>query len=282
MLPWQLLPVHTKPESRVLEFQPGLLTEWGWSDDKKQVWMKVREGVKWHDGSPFTAEDVVWSLERAGKMDGGNPIAFIWSKIGNFKVDGNKITADVLQFEPTLFKWMAFLTGYVMPKAYFEKVGAEGFEAAPIGTGPYMVEKFEQNAFVRLKADHGCPARTVWSTDYSEPFVIAPWYEGGSAPVTIPLPNLADRKLLKAMKPNVSFVVPKDLQNLLGGDPQKLLKGEKPGDSTTIGWICSFSIPVITFCAFIVLNLFLSLFDLIFGWLRFIKICLPYPKKGNS
>ena len=40
-----------------------------------------------------------------------------------------------------------------MPKAYYEKVGAEGFEAAPIGTGPYMVDKFERNAFVRLKAN---------------------------------------------------------------------------------------------------------------------------------
>jgi peptide/nickel transport system substrate-binding protein len=136
-----------------LEFKPGLLTEWGWSDDKKQVHMAVRDGVKWHDGSPFSAADVVWSLERAAKQDGGNPIAFIWSKIGNFKVDGNKITADVLSFEPTIFKWMAFLTGYVMPKAYYEKVGAEGFEAKPVGTGPYMVDQFERNAFVRLKAN---------------------------------------------------------------------------------------------------------------------------------
>ena len=48
---------------------------------------------------------------------------------------------------------MSFLTGYVLPKAYYEKVGAEGFEKAPIGTGPYMVDKFEQNAFVRLKAN---------------------------------------------------------------------------------------------------------------------------------
>ena len=77
----------------------------------------------------------------------------MWIKIGNFKVDGNKITADVKEFEPVLFKWMSFLTGYVLPKAYYEKVGAEGFEKAPIGTGPYMMEKFERNAFVRLKAN---------------------------------------------------------------------------------------------------------------------------------
>ncbi len=132
---------------------PGLLTEWGWNDDKTQVWMTVREGVTWHDGSPFTAEDVAWSLTRAADEKTGNPIQFIWSTITNIKAEGNKVTADVARFEPTIFKWMYFLTGYVLPKTYYEKVGAEGFEAAPIGTGPYMVDKFERNAFVRLKAN---------------------------------------------------------------------------------------------------------------------------------
>jgi len=140
--------------------------------------------------------------------------------------------------------------------------------------------RYVLRGFVRLKAHDGCPPRIVWTERYSEPFTIAPWYEGGSAPVTIALPDLSDRKLLKAMKPNVSFVVPKALQGLLSGDPKKLLDGEAGGGSTTIGWICSFSIPVITFCAFLVLNVFLSLFDLIFRWLLFVKICVPYPKKG--
>jgi peptide/nickel transport system substrate-binding protein len=132
---------------------PGLLTDWGWNDDKTKVMMTVREGVTWHDGSPFTAEDVAWSLTRAADEATGNPIQFIWSTLANIKAEGNMVTADVARFEPTIFKWMYFLTGYVLPKAYYEKVGAEGFEAAPIGTGPYMVEKFERNAFVRLKAN---------------------------------------------------------------------------------------------------------------------------------
>ena len=138
-----------------LSFKPGLLTKWGWNADHTKVTMELRKGATWHDGSPVTPEDIVWSLQRAADPKSGNPIQFVWSKVGNFKIDGNTITGDVLEFEPTLFKWMAFLTGYVLPKAYFEKVGAEGFEKAPIGSGPYKVDAFERNAFLRLKAHPG-------------------------------------------------------------------------------------------------------------------------------
>ena len=136
-----------------LALKPGILTAWGWNDDKTKLWMDVRPDVKWHDGSPLTPEDVVWSLERAGAKDSANPISFIWSTAGNYKIDGNRITADVVHYEPTFFMWMAFLTGYVLPKAYYEKVGAEGFEKKPIGSGPYMVDEYQGNAFLRLKAN---------------------------------------------------------------------------------------------------------------------------------
>ena len=135
-----------------LSFGPGLLTEWGFNDDKTKITMTVREGVKWHNGDDFTPEDVVWSLTRAANPETGNPMQFVWSKIGNFSVEGNVITGDVFSFEPALFKWMAFLTAFVLPKKYYEEVGSDGFEKAPIGTGPYMVDAFEQGAYVRLKA----------------------------------------------------------------------------------------------------------------------------------
>jgi len=132
---------------------PGLLTDWGWNEDRTQVWMDVREGVKWHDGSDFTAEDVRWSLARAADPATGNPIQFVWGTLANHRVEGNRVIADVAQFDPTIFKWMYFLTGYVLPKDYYERVGAAGFESAPIGTGPYKVEQYERNAFVRLRAN---------------------------------------------------------------------------------------------------------------------------------
>ena len=55
-----------------LSFKPGLLTKWGWNKDRTKVEMEVRKGAFWHDGSPVTPEDVVWSLERAGDPTSGN------------------------------------------------------------------------------------------------------------------------------------------------------------------------------------------------------------------
>src|SRR5215831_14093444 len=176
-----------------LAFEPGLLTAWGWNDDKSKIWMDVRKGVTWHDGSPFTPEDIVWSLERAGDTATGNPIQFVWSTIGNFKVDGQRVTADMKSFDPTIFKWMAFLTAYVLPKAYYEKVGAEGFEKKPIGTGPYMVDEYQGNAFLRLKANPaywgGKPAfETVIFKFVPDATTRVAEIESGSSDITLEVP----------------------------------------------------------------------------------------------
>jgi peptide/nickel transport system substrate-binding protein len=176
-----------------LSFGDGLITAWGWNDDLTQIWMDVREGVTWHNGDPFSAEDVAWSLTRAANPETGNPIQFIWGKIENVKAEGNRVTADVKEYEPTFFKWMSFLTGYVMPKKYMEEVGADGFEAAPIGTGPYMVDKFERNAFVRLKANEnywgGAPEfKTVTIKFVTDAASRVAEVESGNAHVTLEVP----------------------------------------------------------------------------------------------
>jgi hypothetical protein len=138
-------------------------------------------------------------------------------------------------------------------------------------------------AFVRVKGKPGCPPTLIWSKP-SAPFTIAAWYESGNAtPIQIRLPDVSDREFLKKIKPNVAFVMPEGLFNLLNRNDPKDLKDGKAGaagDSIGLQWICSFSIPIITICAFIVLYIFLTLFDLIFHWLMFIKICIPFPKKG--
>ena len=181
------------PQNPDLSFGSGIITDYGWGEDNKTIWMDVREGVTWHNGDPLTAEDVAWSLARVANPDTGSPIQFIWGKITNIQHEGNRVTADMPEFEPTFFKWMSFLTGYVMPKKYYEEVGAEGFEAAPIGSGPYKVERFERNAFVRLVANEdywgGAPAfKNVTIKFVTDAASRVAEVESGNSHVTLEIP----------------------------------------------------------------------------------------------
>lgn len=143
--------------------------------------------------------------------------------------------------------------------------------------------RYRLRAFVRVKQNDHCPPETVWS-NYSEPFTIAPWYENnGAPPVQITLPDVTDKGFLKRLKPNVAFALPEGLFNLLQGDAKTLADGKGGSTNPKLGiqWLCSFSIPLITICAFIVLNIFLQLFNIVFQWLLYIKICIPIPGRKS-
>ncbi len=176
-----------------LSLKPDLLTAWGWNADRSKISLTVRQGAKWHDGSPVTAEDVAWSLRRAGDPATGNPIQFMWSKITNVKAEGDKVTADVKEFEPAFFKWMAFLTGYVLPKAYYEKVGKEGFEKKPVGSGPYRLEEFVAGSHMKLTAfkDYYGPKpafETVIFKFVTDPSARVAEVESGRSDMTLEIP----------------------------------------------------------------------------------------------
>jgi hypothetical protein len=138
---------------------------------------------------------------------------------------------------------------------------------------------YQVRAFVRVKRDDGCPPQLLWS-DYSPPFEIASWYDRapGQAPIQIPLPAVTPENV-KSFVPNVAFNVPPSISNLLSANsPDDFLKGKaKAGGAGGLAWICGFNIPIITLCAFIVLNIFLSLLNIVFWWMAFIKICIPVP-----
>ena len=94
----------------------------------------------------------------------------------------------------------------------------------------------------------------------------------------MPLPDPTDPNFRKNAKPNCSFAVPAGLMNSLSTKLPALSDGSaKPGPGIKLDWICGFSIPLITICAFFVLNIFLTLLNLVFFWLPFIKICIPFP-----
>ena len=185
-----------------LSFAPGILEKWGWNDAGNAIWMDVRKGVVWHDGSPLTPDDIVWSLTRAGDPKGGNPIQFIWGNLHDFKVEGQRVTAQAKQYDPVLFKWMAFLTGYVLPRAYYEKVGPDGFVAKPIGSGPFRLLEYERGARIVLGAYEGYwrgPAkikRLIFQI-VKDPVTRAAAIQSGQADITI---NLEVREVERLSK----------------------------------------------------------------------------------
>ena len=158
---------------------------------------------------------------------------------------------------------------------------------ASISTGLPNEQRFDRpdaiyriHAFMRVRSPDGCPPHLQWSQP-SARFGIVPWWEsGGGGPLhTITLPDI-DADSVKQIRPNVAFALPPKLAALLKNNtPKKFMDGEAEIGGVGIGWICSFSIPIITLCAFIVLNIFLALLHIVFQWLFYIKICLPYPKK---
>ena len=140
--------------------------------------------------------------------------------------------------------------------------------------------KYRVYAFIRVQGKEGCPLKTIWS-EASEDFEIVPWYETSDMvpPTQIELPDV-NMDTLSKLKPNVAFKVPESIQKFMDKiNLKKLMDGEEiKGSDLGFGMICGFSIPLITICAFIVLQIFLGLLNLVFWWLPFIKICIPFPK----
>lgn len=139
--------------------------------------------------------------------------------------------------------------------------------------------RYVVRAFVRVRRDDGCPPELCWSAPSAE-FRIAPWFATGPGPTpVVPLPD--PFKGLGQFKPNVAFALPPAISDIVHRNtPEKLLEGKgSRGGGLGLGWLCGFNIPLITLCAFIVLSIFLSLFNIIFWWLAFIRICIPIPKR---
>lgn len=143
----------------------------------------------------------------------------------------------------------------------------------PTGKFADDTARYAVRGFLRVSCGNGCPDKLIWSME-SEPFRILPWWDGDGPGTTISLPDLAQ---LKKIKPTVAFAMPPAIGDALSGDMKALSDGEGSAGGPGIAWLCSFSMPYITICAFIVLNIFISLLDIVFRWMMFIKICIPIP-----
>lgn len=128
------------------------------------------------------------------------------------------------------------------------------------------------------------PTRAVsWP---SAPFEVAGLFDpdAPARPIRIPVPTDISIAALRRFKANVSFPFSAALNDKVSRlSSPDTFKGELGGGGGIgFGMICSLSIPVITLCASISLMIFISLFDIAFSWLAFIRICLPYPKSKEG
>lgn len=122
----------------------------------------------------------------------------------------------------------------------------------------------------------------------SRPFRMAPFFDpdAPARPLTIRLPLDTSIKGLKKFPKGVSMLLSNKLRQQVERVQNAKLEDVDAGDVAdepgwTLGMICSFSIPIITLCAFIVLSIFLQLLNIVFWWLPFLKICLPIPVRSE-
>ncbi|MFH6785430.1 MULTISPECIES: ABC transporter substrate-binding protein [Methylobacterium] len=132
---------------------PQLATEWAWSDDRKVLTLRLRPGVRFHDGEPVDAAAVKYSLERHLKLPGSQRRGEIAPIDAVEAVDdlALKITLKT-PFAPLLAQFTDRAGMIVSPKAA-ERLG-DKFATAPVCAGPYkFVERVPQDRIVVEKFD---------------------------------------------------------------------------------------------------------------------------------
>ena len=137
---WDML-VHRDPAT--FEIKPALATDWRFAEDNS-LDLTIRQGVKFHDGSTLSADDVVYTINMAANPESkvATPSNYAWidkaEKTGDWTV-----RIKMKKPTPAALEYLAMVTP-IHPKAYREKVGPEGFAAKPVGAGPYKIVKNEQ------------------------------------------------------------------------------------------------------------------------------------------
>ena len=113
---------------------PSLAESWTVSADQKVYEFKLREGLKFHNGDPFTAEDVKFSFQRSKGKTLRDRVREVQA-VGPYRVRFHlhEPWPDFMAFYGTIVSG----AGWIVPKKYVEQVGDEGFKKHPIGLGPY-------------------------------------------------------------------------------------------------------------------------------------------------
>jgi len=128
---------------------PALAESWE-TPDNKVFTFKLRQGVTWHDGSPFTAEDVVYTFDRVRNPDTGAAGSSVVSIIESTEIVDPQTVVFTLS-TPRLFfpATLANLNATMIIKAGSADAG--DLKQVSNGTGPFMVEEVKSGDYIRFK-----------------------------------------------------------------------------------------------------------------------------------
>ena len=139
-----------------LEPEPGLAKSWTISSDGKTYTFKLRENVKFQDGTPFNAEAVKFNFDRMLDKDspyydtGPFPLAFFFSTVDKVKVvDDLTVEFDLKEPYAPFLSNLAYPTGLIVSPAAVKKYGKD-FGRHPVGTGAYAFQEWVSNQKVVL------------------------------------------------------------------------------------------------------------------------------------
>lgn len=136
-----------------LEITGDLAERWEVSDDKKLITFYLRKNVRWHDGAPFTAEDVKFTYELILNPQVGCPYYASYSDIEEMQISGeHKIVFKFKEpYAPALLK----LGMGIVPKHLLEgkDIRTCGASRSPVGTGPYKFKEWKTDEYIILEAN---------------------------------------------------------------------------------------------------------------------------------
>lgn len=123
------------------------------STDGKTVTVKLRDDVKFHDGTPLTAKDVAFTYSAILDKDSASPLATLLDSLDTTKaVDDTTVQFDLNRPDPAFYDKLQI---GIVPAAALEgkDIKTAGFNRKPIGTGPYVLKEFQPGGRIVMEAN---------------------------------------------------------------------------------------------------------------------------------
>ena len=129
---------------------PGLAKSWDYDEETCTYTFHLEEGVKWHDGEPFTAYDVKFTIEAIMDPENGSENAPNYEDVEEITVVDDHTVSFKLDAPNVAF--LDYMTMAVLPKHLLEgeDMQTSDFFRNPVGTGPYKLESWEEGQAITL------------------------------------------------------------------------------------------------------------------------------------